>query len=140
MIDSPSGRPRKSWREHLGLGQPELDPDDWVSVTSTRIDDAETGFSRAAARAAQALTDAGIETEQRPYALPDTTGYHRLPGAIPGPADRIRVAVLVRRRDLERAKEVLRPHVSLPDDPGPEPICDDELDRLSKDAGDLAQE
>jgi hypothetical protein len=132
MIDRPFGRPKKGWRERLGLKQPEPDPEDWVSVTSARINNFVTGFSRTAARAAQALTDTGIETEQRPYALPDTTGYQRLPGAIPSPADRIRVAVLVRRRDLERAKEVLRPHVSLADDPEPEPISDDELDRLSK--------
>ena len=86
------------------------------------------------------LTDSGIETEQRPYTLPDSGGYLRLPGVIPSPVDRIRVAVLVRRRDLERAKEVLRPHVGLPDDPEPEPISDEELARLSQEAGQLAQE
>jgi hypothetical protein len=111
-----------------------------VSVISALIDNAETGFSTTAARAAQVLTDTGIETEQRPYALPDNTGYLRLSGAIPSPVDRIRVAVLVLRHDLERAKQVLRPHVHLPDDPEPEPISDEELARLSKEAGELTQE
>ena len=36
--------------------------------------------------------------------------------------------------------EVLRPHVGLPDDPEPEPISDEELARLSQDAGQPAQE
>jgi hypothetical protein len=111
-----------------------------MSVTSARIDNAETGSSTTAARAAQVLTDTGIETQQRPYALPDNTGYLRLSGAIPSPVDRIRIAVLVRRRDLERAKEVLRRHVHLPDDPEPEPISDEELARLSEEAGERTQE
>jgi hypothetical protein len=111
-----------------------------VPVTTALIDNAETGFSTTAARAAQLLTDTGIETEQHPYALPDNTGSLGLSGAIPSPVDRIQVAVVVRRRDLERAKEVLRPHVNLPDDPEPEPISDEELARLSKDAGELTQE
>ncbi len=140
MTNGPTGRPRKNWRERLGLGQPEPGPADWVSVISARVTDAETGFSRTAARAAQVLTDAGMETEQRPYTLPDNTSFNRLPGAISSPVDRIRVAVLVRRRDLERAKEVLRPHVGLPDDPEPEPISDEELARLSQQAGELTQE
>lgn len=106
-----------------------------MSVILAHANNAQTGFSRTAARAAQELTDASIEAEQRPYTLPDSTGFHALPGAIPSPFDRIRVAVLVRRRDLERANEVLRPHVGLPDDPEPEPISDEELDRLSQEAG-----
>jgi hypothetical protein len=140
MTDGPSRGSRKSWRERLGLQEPEPDPGDWVPVTSAGINNGATGFSRTAARAAQVLTDTGIETEQRPYVLADAGGYLRLPGAIPSSADRIRVAVLVRRRDLDRAKEVLRPYVSLPDDPEPEPIRDDELARMSKEAGELARE
>jgi hypothetical protein len=140
MTDGPSGRPRKSWRERLGVQRPAPDPDDWVSVISARVNDAETGFSGTAVRAAKVLTESGIQTERRPYALPDSGGYLRLPGALPSSVDRIRVAVLVRRRDLERAKEVLRPHVGLPDDPEPEPISDEELTRLSQEAGELARE
>jgi hypothetical protein len=135
MAHGPQERPKKPWRERLGLVAPAPDPADWVSVLSARITDAETGASRAAAVAAQVLTDAGVETEQRPYTVADTTGFHTLPGAIPSPVDCIRVAVLVRRRDLEHAKDLLRPHVGLPDDPEPEPISDEELTRLSEEAG-----
>jgi hypothetical protein len=126
--------------ERLGLQHSAPDPDDWVPVVSARITDAEAVSSSTADRAAQVLTNAGIETEQRPYALPDGTGFNALPGAIASPADRVRVAVAVRRRDLGRAKEVLRPHVGLPDDPEPEPISDQELARLSEEAGQPAQE
>ena len=93
MSDGSFGRPTKNWRARLGLQQPAPDPDDWVSVISARVNDAEAGFSRTAARAAQVLTDSSIETEQRPYTLPDNTGFQRLPGAIPSPLDRVRVAV-----------------------------------------------
>ncbi|MGO9788802.1 MAG: hypothetical protein ACLP8S_04495 [Solirubrobacteraceae bacterium] len=105
MIDGPSGRPRRSWRERLELQHAVPDPDDWVSVVSARINDAETGSSRTVARAAKVLTDSGIQTEQRPHTLPDSGGYLRLPGAIPSPVERVRVAVLVRRRDWSAPKK-----------------------------------
>jgi hypothetical protein len=121
MTDGPSGTPRKSWRERLGLRQPVPDRDEWVPVTAAPIDNAETGFSSDATQAAQALKDAGVEAQQRPFVLPDSTGFMGAAGGFSrGVTDRIQVAVLVHRRDFERAKEVLRPH-----DSEPEPVQDE---------------
>jgi hypothetical protein len=134
MSDHRSPRTGKSWRERLGLAPAAPDPDDWVPVLSARVTDPGAHTSRTATRAAQLLTESGVEFEQRPYTLPDDGGYHRLVGTVPSAVDRVRIAVLVRRRDLERAKDLLRPHMGLADDPEPDPISDEELTRLSEEA------
>jgi len=97
---------KKSWLERLGL-QAAPDPEEWVLASSGRID-ANTGDSRAAAEAARALSQAGIEAQQKRYVLPDNAGFNQAAGGFtPSVTDRIRVGVLVHRRDLEQAKEVL---------------------------------
>ena len=98
-------RQRRTWRERLGLQPPPQDPDEWVPVTSATVDDANTGFSSLASPSAKALEAAGIETQQKPYVLPDAPAT-RTSG--PDVTDRIRVAVLVHHRDLDRARERLR--------------------------------
>ena len=65
-------RQRRTWRERLGLQPPQQDPDEWVPVTSATVDDANTGFSSLASRSAKALEAEGVETQQKPYVLPDT--------------------------------------------------------------------
>jgi hypothetical protein len=111
MVNGSSSGPKKSWRDWLGLRAPAPDPNDWVLATSARVDNAETSHSKGAARAAQALEHAGLEVQQRPYVLPDETGFNRAAGGFsPSGVDRIRIAVLVHRRDLERATAVLHPH------------------------------
>jgi hypothetical protein len=96
---------RRTWRERLGLQPPPQDPDAWVPVTSASVDNAQTGFSSLASRSAKALEAAGIETQQKPYVLPDEPATHT---SGPEVTDRIRVAVLVHYRDLDRAREQLR--------------------------------
>jgi hypothetical protein len=120
MNEGSSPRPKRSWRERLGLQQPAPDPDEWVTAVSTVVDDTETGFSELADSAVTALAQDGIETERRPYVIPDRGGVNWLPGFTPNASDRIRIAVLVRRRDLERARAALGPH-GLLDGDGPEP-------------------
>ena len=75
-----------------------------MPVTSASVDNPQTGFSSLASRAAKALETAGIETQQKPYALPDEPATR---SSGPDVIDRIRVAVLVHHRDLDRARERL---------------------------------
>ena len=72
--DRSSSAPTRTWRERLGLQAPPPDPDEWVPVISGRVEDAETGFSGRALRAAEVLEDAGIEAQQRPYVACDRLG------------------------------------------------------------------
>jgi hypothetical protein len=133
-----SGGKRRSWRERFGRTAPAPDPDAWVALVSEHIDDPATGASEHAKRVAAALEEQAIEVQLRPYVPPDQ------PGAIPAVTglsalrsvdDRIRVAVLVRRRDLERARAAAT-HVdhsnlewhSVADGGG---FSDEELTRLS---------
>jgi len=94
-------------RQRLGLRPSPPDPDEWVAVASARIDDTDTGDSMIASRLAEVLGEAGIEAQQRRYVVPDN---HSLPTFTSGPGarDRLQVAVLVRRRDLQRTQERLR--------------------------------
>jgi hypothetical protein len=72
------------------------------------MDDADTGASNYAKTIAQALTDAGIEAQQRPYVVPDNRG---LAAAVllvnQSAADRLQVAVLVHTRDVAAARSVV---------------------------------
>jgi hypothetical protein len=80
-------------------------------VQDLGIDEPETGFSDAAAKISGALAEAGIEAQQRVYARPDqgrTSAFtvQALVGGLPA-VNRVRIAILVHNRDLERAKNVL---------------------------------
>jgi hypothetical protein len=125
---------KRTWRERLGLQPPPPDPDEWVPVTSASVDDVKTGSSRQASRLAKTLEAAGIETQLKPYVVPDPPTT-RTSG--PDVADRIRVAVLVHHRDSAQARERLR---SLDEESARrrqrerDQISDDELTRLSLEA------
>ncbi|MGH2872294.1 MAG: hypothetical protein ACRDL5_07500 [Solirubrobacteraceae bacterium] len=102
--------------------EPVVDPDEWTPVANDlAVDDAETGRCEEASRAVAALSAAGIEARQRAYVLQDDISMRRsgfrLLGPGPAAADRIRVAVLVQQRELERAKEILGRKVTKPDPP-----------------------
>jgi hypothetical protein len=108
-----------------GLEEPAnapVDPDAWTPVTKDLlVDDAETGHCEEAGSAVATLSAAGIEARSRAYVLQDDismgrSGF-RLLGPGPGAADRIRVAVLVRRRELDRARELLAENVTKPTPP-----------------------
>jgi hypothetical protein len=92
--------------------EPVVDPDAWTPVAKDlSVDDVETGHCEEASRAVAALSAAGIEARQRAYVLQDDismgrSGF-RLLGPGPAAADRIRVAVVVQQRELERASEIL---------------------------------
>jgi hypothetical protein len=96
----------------VGLQEPPVDPDAWMAVAKDLgMDDAETGVSEAASRIADALTAAGIEAHQRVYARPDqgrNSGFtlQTFAGGLPA-ANRVRVAVVVHNRDLERAQKLI---------------------------------
>lgn len=98
-----------------------MDPDAWTPVArDLSVDDVETGHCEEASKAVAALRAAGIEARQRAYVLQDDigmgrSGFHLL-GPGPAAADRIRVAVLVRQREFERATEILARNVT---EPGP---------------------
>ena len=94
-----------------------MDPDAWTPVAKDlSVDDVESGHCQEASRAVAALSAAGIEARQRAYVLQDDlsmgrSGF-RLLGPGPAAADRIRVAVLVQQRELERASEILARNVT----------------------------
>jgi hypothetical protein len=150
--DEPSTGSRRGWRQRLGLKPATADDSGtWVAVASGQVDDAETGFSEQATRVADALKAAGIEVRLHPYVVPDQrgTGVGLIGAALlvssPGVTERIRVAVQVHPREVDRVAgiaghiqhERLQWH-SASDD---EPISDDELTRLSLGAcADLKQE
>lgn len=102
--------------------KPAGDPDAWTPVIKDlMVDDAETGACEEATKAMAALSAAGIEARQRAYVLQDDlslgrAGFHLL-GPGPRAADRIRVAVLVRQRELDRARELLARDVTKPPPP-----------------------
>lgn len=111
-------------RKWAGLQQPQPpeDADAWTPVAQDLpVDDAETGRCEEAAKLVARLAAAGIEGRQHPYVLQDDISIGRsglrLLGPGPAAADRIRVAVLVRRRDLERAAASIAGNVTKPDPP-----------------------
>jgi hypothetical protein len=103
---------RNRWLKWAGLQEPPIDPDAWMAVArDLGVDDAETGFSEAAAQVSDALKAAGIESQQHVYARPDagrTSAFtvQALVGGLPA-ANRVRIAVLVHNRDLEQAKKLV---------------------------------
>lgn len=92
----------------MGLQEPPVDPDAWMVVAGDLVvDDAETGFCADASRIANALKASGIEAQQRSYVLPDrgrtsNFSFGMITGGAPA-AGRIRIAVVVHNRDLDRA-------------------------------------
>jgi hypothetical protein len=111
MSDS-SQIPKHRWLKWVGLQEPPVDPDAWMAVAKDLgVDDAETGFCEQASRIADALKAAGIEAHQRVYARPDqgrNSGFtlQAFVGGLPA-ANRVRVAVVVQNRDLERAQKLV---------------------------------
>lgn len=99
------------WLKWLGLEEPPADPDAWMAVVQDLpVENIETGYSAMAHRLTEALTAAGIEAHQRAYARPDqgnTSSFsmRTLIGGDPTAA-RVRIAVVVHSRDLERARQV----------------------------------
>jgi len=76
------------------------------------------------------LAEAGIQAEARPYVRSDDGMLRGITGDDGSTAQsRLRVAVVVRRRDQVRAEAILRER------PKAEPISDEELTRLAEEAG-----
>ena len=65
--------------------------DEWVAVAHAPVSNPATGFSVVAGRFGLALMDVGVQSRERPWPQP-------------GPDERPRVAVLVRRRDSQAAQ------------------------------------
>ena len=111
MGDSNLPRERR-WLKWMGLQEPPIDPDAWMAVVQDLgVDDTETGFCEEASRIADALNAAGIEAQQRAYARADqgrNSGFtlQAFVGGLPA-ANRVRVAVVVHSRDLERAQKLV---------------------------------
>lgn len=109
------------WAGLQARQEPAVDPEAWTPIVrDLSVDDVESGHCEEASRAVAALCAAGIEARQRAYVLQDDismgrSGFHLL-GPGPAAADRIRVAVLVRQRESERASEILARNVT---EPGP---------------------
>jgi hypothetical protein len=106
--DQPAEKPKRRWLAWLGLQERPPNPEAWVPVATGRVDDTDTGASKYANTIAQALTDAGIEAEQRPYVVPDNSG---LAAAVllvnRSAAERVQVAVLVHTHDLAQARSIV---------------------------------
>lgn len=93
------------WLHWLGLDEPPPDPAAWIPVaTDCPVEDPVKGSSETAGKIVKVLADGGVEAHQRAYVRADQM-------ALVGPeaADRIRVAVLVHNRDLDRAQALLLP-------------------------------
>jgi hypothetical protein len=106
-------QPRQSrWLKWVGLQEPPIDPEAWMAVAQDLgVDDSEAGSSEVATQISEALTAAGIESHQRVYARPDagrTSAFtlQALVGGLPA-ANRVRIAIVVHNRDLERAKSLV---------------------------------
>lgn len=110
-MTGPVPRHGHNWLRWLGLEEPPADPDAWVAVVQNLpVENFETGYSALAHRLTDALRAAGIEAHQRAYARADqgnTSGFsmRTLIGGDPTAA-RVRIAVVVHGRDLERAQQV----------------------------------
>ena len=112
MTDPHQAPKQHRWLKWVGLQEPPVDPDAWMAVVKDlAVDDAETGVCVAAARVTEALKAAGIEAEQRAYVRTKQgrvsgMSWGAFVGGTPA-ADRVKVAVLVHNRDLERARSVV---------------------------------
>jgi hypothetical protein len=72
------------------------------------VDDSDTGAADYSSAIVKALAEAGVEARQRPYVVPDNSGLAAAANLVNQSApDRVRVAVLVHTRDLERAKSIV---------------------------------
>lgn len=137
MQDDEPAHPHR-WLKWMGLQEHPEDPDAWVAVTTDLpIDDDSNGSSELASRIVARLSEAGIEAQQKSYVRPDTmrtvgTSYGILFDAGPAAPDRIRFAVIVRHRDLERAGQLV---AEVSRESAPRPISDAELTRQSLEAG-----
>jgi hypothetical protein len=124
--ESPESRKHK-WLAWVGLQEPPPDPDAWVPVASGPVDNPTAGTSRIAARIAETLQRAGIDTQQRRYvAQASVAGYG---GG--GSGGGVGVAVLVHERDLERARTLSTEQWKSEFARKFEPISDEELTRLA---------
>jgi hypothetical protein len=112
MTDPHQAPKLHKWLKWVGLQEPPVDPEAWMAVVKDLgVDDAETGVCVAAARVTEALKAAGIEADQRAYVRTEQgrvsgMSWGAFVGGTPA-SDRVKVAVLVRNRDLEQAASVV---------------------------------
>jgi hypothetical protein len=112
MTDPHEAPKRHRWLKWVGLEEPPVDPEAWMAVVKDLgVDDVDSGVCKAATRVAEALKAAGIEADQRVYVRTDQgrvsgMSWGAFVGGTPA-ADRVKVAVLVHNRDLERATSVV---------------------------------
>ena len=105
--------------QRLGLKSVSPDPEQWVELAES------VPGSSVPAEVVAGLKAIGIDAREKPYVPPD--GVFDLGGG-PEAASRLRLAVLVHRRDEARATAFLRAHEA-------EPISDAELARQAQAAG-----
>ena len=121
------------WLEWVGLEEAPEDADAWDAVASDLpVENPEARASQAGSQIAAALDAAGIRARQRIYVAPDqsSTGWYGLSfDGGPGPSSRVRAAVLVHHRDLERATKLVAEQFT------PDEISDEELTRQALEAG-----
>lgn len=103
-------------------------------------DDPARRTSNAATGIIEILSRAGIEAQQRTYVLPNPLRVHRYVGILdgdtgPDTAERLRIAVLVRNRDVERATALPELRQELSQLQKAYPVGDAELTRQSLQAG-----
>jgi len=138
-MQGPENTHEHKWLKWVGLEEEPEEPDAWDPVVSDlAVEDPEEGSSEAASQIEAALAAAGIQAHRRVYIAPDqsSTGWYGLNfSGGPGPSSRVRAAVLVHHRDLERATSVIDAQFT------PEAISDEELTRQALEAGeDLKRE
>ena len=121
------------WLKWVGLEEEPEDPDAWDPVArDLPVENPDTHSSEAASQIASALSAGGITAHQRTYVAPDqsSSGWYGLNfDGGPGPSSRVRAAVLVHHRDLERATQLVTEQFM------PDPISDEELTRQALEAG-----
>lgn len=103
-----TAKPKRGLLQRLGLQGPSHppDPDEWVQVAEGHVSDPDSGFSARATSVVDILAAIGIEARQRPYLMPEKISM--FPGTeMSSASERILIAVLVHRRDADRAKELL---------------------------------
>jgi hypothetical protein len=110
---------KRGFLQRLGLTPGPPDPEEWVELAES------TPGSTVADGLVAGLRALGIEAREKPYVAPD--GVFDLGGG-PDAGSRVRLAVLVHRRDEARATEYLRAHEA-------QPISDAELTRQAEAAG-----
>ena len=122
-----SETPKRGWLERLGLRASAPDPEDWVVVAEGKLD--TESRSSDAEGIVELLTGAGLEARAESYIRDDSALHGITGGETPRAQERVRVAVLVRRRDQARADGLMRDQLST------EPVSDEELSRLAEEAG-----